>query len=233
MSVDKAIFKPIKSQRTFEEVSLKIKELIFEGVLKSGDKLPSEADLAEQFNVGRQTVREALRILELSGFIIVKKGFGGGAIIKDSISKRITDLLLDTFRMEKITVEEFVAARLTIEKTILNEAIDNADDQDVKNLQENVGKAKDLLARKKIATDINFEFHSLLASASKNTVFVILERAINAIHYNLRSRRTADLKTSKTAVQAHEKILDALIKKRRERGIHLLEKHILEVRKSY
>jgi len=72
-----------------------------------------------------------------------------------------------------------------------------------------------------------------LASASKNTVFVILERAINAIHYNLRSRRTADLKTSKTAVQAHEKILDALIKKRRERGIHLLEKHIMEVRKSY
>ncbi len=233
MSVDKAIFKPIKSQRTFEEVSLKIKELIFEGVLKSGDKLPSEADLAEQFNVGRQTVREALRILELSGFIIVKKGFGGGTIVKNNISGKITNLLSDAFRMEKVSVDEFTAARLTIEKAILNNAIDKADDQDIKDLRENIDRTKDLIAKKEIATDLNFEFHSLLAKASKNKVFIILERAINAIHYGIRSRRVADPKTSRIAVQAHEKILDALIEKRRETGIQLLEKHILEVRKSY
>ena len=233
MSPDKAIFKPVKSQRAFEEISLRIKALVFEGVLNSGDKLPSESDLAEQFNVGRQTVREALRILELSGFIIVKKGFGGGTIIKNNISGRITNLLLDAFRMEKVSVDEFTTARLTIEKAIFNEAIDNADDQTIENLRENIEKAKELITKNETATDLNFEFHSLLAKASGNNVFIILEKAINAIHHNIRSRRVADLKTSKTAVRAHEKILDALIENRLEMAIDLIEKHILDVRKSY
>ncbi len=233
MSVDKAIFKPIKSQRTFEEVSSKIKALIFEGTLQSGDKLPSELDLAKQFNVGRQTVREALRILELSGFITVKKGFGGGPVVRNNISGRITNLLLDAFRMENITVEEFVAARLTIEKAILNNAIDNSDDQDIKDLRENLAKAKDLIANKEIATDLNFEFHSLLAKASRNPVFIIVEGAINAIHRNLRSRSAPDFKTSETAVREHEKILDALIKEKRENAINLLKKHILRMGSTY
>ena len=233
VSVNKALFTPVENKRTFEQVSSKIKTLIFEGVLKPGDRLPSEAELAKQFNVGRQTVREALRILELSGFIRVQKGFGGGPIIKDTILANVTNLLLDAFQMEKISVDEFTAARLMVEKGILNDAIENAEDQDVKDLQENLAKAKGLVARKRLATDVNFEFHALFARASKNTVFVILERTINAIHRNLRSRRSADFKTSKNAVQAHEKILDAVIKKEREKAINLLEQHILAVRKSY
>lgn len=233
MSIDKAIFIPIKNKRTFEEVSSRIKTLIFEGVLKHGDKLPSETDLANLFNVGRQTIREALRILELSGFISVRKGYGGGAIIKNGISGKVANLLLDAFRMENITVDEFTVARLTIEKAILDNVIENADNTDIENLQENLAKAKNLVANNEIATDVNFEFHSLLARASKNEVFVILEGAINAIHRNLRSRRNPDFETSKAAVRAHEKLLDVLIKKRREEAIHLLEQHILAVRKSY
>jgi GntR family transcriptional repressor for pyruvate dehydrogenase complex len=233
LSNNKVLFTPVENKRTFEEVSSKIKTLVFEGVLKPGDRLPSEAELAKQFNVGRQTVREALRILELSGFIRVQKGFGGGPIIKDTILANIANLLLDAFQMEKISVDEFTAARLMVEKGILNYAIDNSDGQDVKALQENLSKAKDLIANRELATDVNFEFHTLLSGASKNTVFMILERAINAIHRNLRSRRAADFETSKNAVQAHEKILDAFIKKDRERAIDLLEQHILAVRKSY
>lgn len=73
MGVVRAIFTPVKSKRTFEEVSSKIKNLIFDGTLKPGDRLPSESELAVQFGVGRQTLREALRILELSGFIFMRK----------------------------------------------------------------------------------------------------------------------------------------------------------------
>ncbi|MBU0464014.1 MAG: FCD domain-containing protein [Proteobacteria bacterium] len=233
MSVDNTIFKPVKTQRTFEEVSSTIKALIFDGTLQSGDKLPTETVLAKQFNVGRQTVREALRILELSGFIIVKKGFGGGTIIKDSILNKITDLIRDAFQMEKISVDEFILARVAIEKAILNSAIDNADDQDIKALSDNIDKANDLIAKKKVAIDLHFEFHSLLANASKNSVFVIVEGAINAIHRNLRSRTPPDFKFSKTAAQDHEKILDALIKKEREKAINLLEEHIIKLKGVY
>ena len=121
MDVDKAIFSPVESKRTFEEISSNIKALIIEGVLKPGDRLPSETELAKQFQVGRQTIRESLRILELSGFVLVQKEFGGGPIIKDTILGKVTNLLLDAFKMEKIAASEFVEARSVIEKAIIND----------------------------------------------------------------------------------------------------------------
>ena len=62
-----ALFKSIKNKRIFETISEQIKELIYSGVLKPGDKLPSERKLSEQFGTGRMVVREALRILEHAG----------------------------------------------------------------------------------------------------------------------------------------------------------------------
>jgi GntR family transcriptional repressor for pyruvate dehydrogenase complex len=233
LSYNKVLFTPVENMRAFEAVSSQIKTLVFEGVLQPGDRLPSEAELAKQFNVGRQTVREALRILELSGLIVVQKGFGGGPIIKDTILANVTDLLLDAFQMERISVDDFVVARLMVEKGIVNYAIDSADDQDVKVLQENLAEAKGLIANRELATDLNFAFHALLARASKNEALIILERAINAVHRKLRNRRTPDFRASKNAVKAHEKILDVFIKKDREKVINLLEQHILEVRRSY
>jgi DNA-binding FadR family transcriptional regulator len=227
------LFTPIESKRTFEEISSKVKNLIFDGTLKPGDKLPSEQELAKQFGVGRQSVREALRLLELSGFVSIQKGYGGGPVVKDTISTQIRNLYLDAFRMEKITVEEFTSARSVIEKAILNEVIDKADESDIKGIRANLAEAEELIANKKMATDENFDFHALLAKASKNKVFIILERSINAIHRNLRSRSTADYKTTRNAVKAHQKILDAIINKDREKAIKLLDQHILDVMKSY
>ena len=229
----KNLFTPIENKRTFEEISSKVKALIFEGTLKAGDKLPSEQELAKQFGVGRQSVREALRLLELSGFISVQKGYGGGPIVQDTISTRIHNLYLDAFRMEKITIDEFTTARSVIEKAILNEVINKVDKSDIRNLQENLSKAQELIAKKEMATDVNFDFHGLLAKASKNKVFIILEESINAIHRNLRNRCTADFKTTRNAVKAHQKILDAILNKDREKTIKLIEEHIYEVKKSY
>ena len=227
------LFTPIESKRTFEEISSKVKTLIFDGTLKPGDRLPSELELAKQFGVGRQSVREALRLLELSGFVSIQKGYGGGPIVKDTISTRIRNLYLDAFRMEKITVAEFTSARLAIEKAILDEVIDKADDSDIKRIQANLAKAEELVATKELATDENFDFHALLARASKNKVFMILEKSINAIHKNLRSRSVVDFKTTHNAVKVHQKILDAIIKKDRVKALKLLERHILDVMKSY
>lgn len=233
METENTIFTPIKSKRrTFEEVSLRIKKLIIEGTLGPGDKLPPEGELAKQFNVGRQTMREALRILELSGFVTVQKGFGGGVTVKDSISSKITNLLFDAFQMEKISIEEFVTARVAIEKDLMNEVIDHVEEEDIENLQENILKAKKMISSGKPATALNFDFHSLLAKASKNRVFIIVERAINAIHQNLRNRSNIGLEISKKAVFDHEKILRAVIKKDREESIRLVEKHILAVSKD-
>jgi len=223
------LFDPVKGRRTFEKVSSEIKKLVIQGVLKPGDKLPPEIELARQFNVGRQTIREALRILELSGFISIQKGFGGGPVIKDTILNRISALFLDAFQMEKVSIEELTVARFKIEKIVLNDAIDFADDQDIQALQENIDKARKKIERKSMATVENIEFHNLLAKASKNHVFVIVSGSILALLEDLLCRLTPDFEVSKKALRSHEDILKALIAKDRAAAINFLEKHLLKV----
>ena len=65
---------PVRSTRIYEEIVRQVKQLIGEGRLKSGDRLPPERDLAEKFMVSRTSVREALRALQSRGLIEIRAG---------------------------------------------------------------------------------------------------------------------------------------------------------------
>ena len=243
MAEPKAVFTPIKYRRTFEEVSEQIKKMIFDGVYHSGDKLPSEAELASQFGVGRQSIREALRILELSGFITIHKGGGGGALIKDNIPGRISRLFLDAFQLEKTSLEELTVARVEIERVVLKYAVANADEDDIAALQQNVYKARKKIENQQATIDENITFHQLLARASKNNLFVIVVKAItNAVRHCMSHLGAADSATeagvlaSERTVKSiitlsyHEKIIAAIIEKNAPKAIALLEEHLQEVK---
>jgi len=230
MNNQKAIFAPIKRTRTFEDVSDKIKQLIFDDVLKPGEKLPSEVQLAQQFGVGRQTVREALRLLEASGFINIHRGGSGGPIIKNTIFNRISDLFLDAFRLKKVTLAELTVARLEIEKVVLNYVIDNVEESDIISLQKNVAEARKKIDNKIVATEENIQFHTLLAQASRNHVFFIVVESIMAVVGDFLSRIGPDVETSDNVVSYHEDIVKAIAEKKRTKAINLLEQHLLEVR---
>jgi len=238
-----SVFEPIKNNRTFEEVSTRIKKMIFDGVFKPGDKLPPETQLAKQFDVGRQSVREALRILEISGFITITKGGGGGSIIKDTISNTISSLFLDAFHLKKMSLEELTVARVEIEKVVLNHAIDNADESDFKRLKNNVAITKKKIANNLIVLDENIQFHQLIARASKNHLFIIVIEAITtAVRHSMTQLRpdanlTAEgvgysdqVLQSKNALGYHEAILNAMLDKNRQLATEMLEKHLLEVK---
>jgi len=229
MTVDKSLFEPLESKRSFEEISSKIKSLIFSGHLKPGDRLPSENELAKQYKVGRQTIREAFRILELSGFLTVQKGYGGGPVIQDNIMEKISDMILDAVKLDKLSVQEFTAARIAIEKAILNEAFDKIDEVDIKKLQENVSTAEDKIKKNESATVENFNFHTLLARASKNNIYIIMEGAINAIHRFLRRRYAFPYDKTKAGAIAHRRIIEAIINKDRDKALDILEKDLITV----
>ena len=74
------IFRPIRTRRAFEEICQRIREQLALGVLKPGDKLPPERDLAQQLGVSRNVLREALRSLEMAGVLRLQKGVKGGAL---------------------------------------------------------------------------------------------------------------------------------------------------------
>ncbi|MCK5204789.1 MAG: FadR family transcriptional regulator [Desulfobacterales bacterium] len=238
----KAVFTPVKGSRTFEEVSNQIKKLIFGGVFKPGDKLLPETELAQQFNVGRQSIREALRILELSGFITIQKG-GGGEAVTTAVRHFISSLFLDAFQLEKITIEELTVARFEIEKTVLKYAIENADEADIKRLQENVRDAWEKIEANINVIDENIQFHNLLAKASKNHLFVIVVEAVTTAVRHFMSQLGPDAEfpdneqwyneniiQSKNTLTYHNIILNAVIEKKLDKAIDTLENHLQEVK---
>ena len=111
-------FKPIKPLRISEEVAQQLKESIMFGHFKPGERLPTERELSEQFQVSRAATREALRVLENAGFIITRQGATGGAFVTSLSFERIANAFLDLFMAEKISIAEINHVRVLVEPEV-------------------------------------------------------------------------------------------------------------------
>lgn len=224
-------FKPYKNKRSFEEISNQIKKLIFKGELKPGDKLPPETEIARQFNVSRQTIRESMRILEHCGFITVQQGVNGGPFIVDTVLSRLATLFIDIFHFKKVSPDELTEARFDIEKVMLSHVIERADDADLQALLKNVLKAKEKIEAHTAPFSENIAFHKLLARASKNYIYVIVIESIMAVVSDFRSDvETVLFERSIRITKYHEDILNAIVERDLERSAALFEDLLGEVR---
>ena len=111
-------FKPINTSRVSENVLLQLREAILLGTYKSGDKLPSERELTLQFQVSRGVVREAVRALELSGFVVMRQGPTGGAFVTDLSFNQVENAFLDLFLANKVSMAEVAQVRSHIEPKV-------------------------------------------------------------------------------------------------------------------
>ncbi|MBW2610476.1 MAG: FadR family transcriptional regulator [Deltaproteobacteria bacterium] len=111
-------FKPIKQPRISAEVFEKLKEAILLGHFRSGDKLPSERDLAGQFLVSRVAIREAIIGLENFGFVAIRQGAAGGVYVTDLTFERLENSFLDFFLAGKISIPELLQVRIFIESEV-------------------------------------------------------------------------------------------------------------------
>ena len=113
-----ARFRPIKQLRVSGEVCEQLKQSILLGHFKAGDRLPSERDLADEFQVSRVAVREALRALGNSGFIVTRQGANGGTYVTELTFENIVKAFLDLFLADKISIPELYRVRLLVEPEI-------------------------------------------------------------------------------------------------------------------
>ena len=113
-----AIFRPVRQLRVFEEILAQLKQSILTGRFRPGDKLPTERELVEQFQVSRVAIREALRTLENSGFIETRQGANGGAYVTDLSFEFLANAFVDLFLADKISIPELHRVRLIIEPEI-------------------------------------------------------------------------------------------------------------------
>lgn len=221
------LIEPVVSRRTFEEVSERLKKLIFDGTFKPGQQLPSEATLAQLFQVGRQSVREALRILEISGFISIKPGGKGGAVIAGTLVSNLSDLFLQTFKFDRVSLEDCVSTRRMIEMSTMEWVLNNADQHDIQNLRKNVERAEAKLAIGVVAFEENKEFHKLLAKATKNNVVLIIMELLLAVYADFRVKAGSfDLLQSRDMVNCHKALIEAIVKKRKKQAFSLMEQDL-------
>ena len=173
-------FRPVATRRAFEEINAQIRDRLARHSLRTGDRLPSERELADQFGVCRNTLREALRSLEIAGLLELKKGATGGAFIREGGGDAVVAGLSDLYRLGSIRPEHLTEARILIGTEVARLACARHTADDLEALEKNVAeaeaasKAGDMARR----AEIHYEFHSLLARAAKNPVLIILTDAL-------------------------------------------------------
>jgi len=107
------MFHPVQSKKLHQQVFEQIQQLIVDGELKSGDRLPSERDLCEILHVGRNSIREALRALEALG--IIESHQGGGNYITSDIGSGLLEPLALNFRLHGGTFNDLWEVRRALE----------------------------------------------------------------------------------------------------------------------
>ena len=174
---------PINPQRIFQEVANQLRRLISEGKLRPGDKLPPERELAKRFGVSRNTMREALRALELSGLIELRLGATGGAFVLPGSSNAVVAGMRDLYFLGAITPEHLTEARISISAAVIRMACERITDEEIAALEANVAAAE----RARQAGDFEERtrhhqaFHVLLARTTHNPVLIATTEGIMEI----------------------------------------------------
>jgi GntR family transcriptional regulator, transcriptional repressor for pyruvate dehydrogenase complex len=214
--------------RMSEAVARQIEEQIHRGTLKPDEMLPSENDLMKHFRVGRNTVREAMRILEASGLVRIKRGGQGGAIITHMSSEFVSGFLSKAFRLGGVSVRAFHDFRVAIEPSVAEMAAGREEVNPVllTRMEESIAEARGLLRSNKPTVCTNMDFHVLLAEATANMMFAVLLKT-------LRMGIGTVIPTSKErfrceSIEYHEQILHAVRNQEPVRAKKLMHAHLLQ-----
>ncbi len=128
-------FKSVKQNRIAVEIVTQLKGAILSGRFKPGERMPSERELTEQFQVSRVVVREAVRELEIKGLVKILQGPTGGAYVTDLSSEHLDSAFLDLFLCGKLSVAELIRTRILVEGEIARLASANPDPENARRLK--------------------------------------------------------------------------------------------------
>jgi len=201
-----------------------IKSYIMEGNLKTGDFLPPEMELCKQLGIGRSTLREAIKILEIQGF--VRKKHGVGMMIVNESSQAALDMLQLMLIRNGSTMKELMEVRYAIELRTTKLAATNAGKVDIEEIERHVRIMQNNITTIKEYEKADINFHQAVAKASHNTVF---EFILNTIHPLLEEMIHKTLKFEhrpELSMKYHEKIFKAIKAKAPEKAVEAIKEHL-------
>ena len=160
-------FQPIKRSAISEDVTLHIMELIRDGKLRPGDRLPAERQLAESLGVSRVSLREGLRTLAFMNILDVRTG--DGTYISSLDSQELVEPLTFVLNLNTQTMRELAQARRLIEPFLAAEAARNITDKELAELNCSLEQMKAAGEDYELVVQQDMELHRLIARAGQNT----------------------------------------------------------------
>lgn len=220
------------AQPAFRAFAAEVERKIMTGEIKPGDALPSEAKLAEELGVNRSTVREAIRVLEQNGFVrreVGKKKLFATVPKSGEISQRLKMAMV----LDQITFEELWEAMYALEPAAADAASRRRSEADLEELDRNLAETREALADSRRLTELDIEFHRLVAKATANRAIEAARLPIGELFYPPFLAVMSRLNANERLLYAHEQIVDAIREEDAKRARDWMEKHILDFRRGY
>jgi len=167
-------------RKGFQYVVQEIENSIIDGKFLDGEYLPPERKLKEIFNVSRNTLREALKVLEDRGLIQIKLGAHGGAIVKQLSTQKVSEALSLLLRSQSVSMMHLVEFRQAIEGEIALLAALRATQAEIDTLKSISKEAIEKIDNKKSFLEIDKKFHIELSKISKNPVYILVAKSVHA-----------------------------------------------------
>lgn len=219
------LFNSVKRATVAETIVEQVKDLIIDGQLTAGQKLPSERELAEELKVGRSSVREATSALVALGVAQVRQG--EGVFIRSDFPDSVIDSIDWSALMLRGQIEDLIETRLVIELAIVRLATERAA---LSTRRELLQMANEMRVSLDIETFIarDLEFHLALAKASQNLVMYKVIQGVQQLMRKSMSQvlRRADMR--QIAVEQHRVIATAIDQGDVDKAVATMEAHLLK-----
>lgn len=222
MNNSKVSSETISRHKLVDDIVKQLQKRISNGEIKEGQKLPTEPELMKQFDVGRSTIREALRVLVHAGLLDKRQGAGTfvttNGVIQEPLSQRLR-------RAELLEVYE---VRKMLEIEISRLAAERRDEEDLEQMR----AALDLRWKAIQQDDLeeyvraDLEFHLSIAKASKNSVASDLFRSFSSVLTDALQKLTKEPNISDRQHPVHENLYQAIKDKNPTAAVHWTEMNL-------
>src|SRR5579871_4088511 len=216
-------FAPVRERRAFQAVVAQIAEAIRTGELTRGDRLPSERLLAEQMEVSRPTLREAIRLLVESAVVEVRPGAAGGTFV---VSDAIPATLVAQTESRVSEVPAVLEARRLFEPEVARLAARLATEADLEALERIVGEQEASLGDWPRITQLDTRFHLELARATHNPLIVSMMTSLSRHLTIARATRMAAQVPNETAVSANRTLAQAVRSRDEDAVAAAMDEHL-------
>ena len=222
-----------RTPKVGEKAAKRLADHILENEIAVGTVLPPEKDLAEMLGIGRGTMREALRILEIFGLLDIRTGRYGGPVVSRPNGDDLAKVLTLSFNATGASMLDVMAARMLVEPELARHAATRISSPELAELRQNIEAMRSETLTSSGYTRLAQEFHTLVSNAARSPVLSVLALGLHKIGGGDNvGIEYGPIQFGGTA-RSHSKIVDALDARDPELAAELWRRHLADAEKYW